>query len=259
MESKAGIGETVARKGMDKMRRKLKLDSAEFSFTDEELAQVCAKYSEAKVNALLQESMKCKHEFSPEFERKMEKLFIKEKRMYMMREARRWAASILLMVIMGAGAVLTVNTEARAAVVGWVRRAYENSFLYEINHELVNHGLPTYELGWIPKGYEAVDVYRSERIYSAVYQNEDSKEGFVFDYQFVDSGMHAELHGELSRYEVKQEYMGGMMVDLYLSQEETESSVALWINESSGIVFSINGFLDEDVMLHIIEGVYLVK
>ena len=66
----------------------------EFSFTDEELTAALTKLYEEKLKAL-PDPEECEHEFSPEFERKMEKVFAKERAMRRMRKVRRWAVAIL--------------------------------------------------------------------------------------------------------------------------------------------------------------------
>ena len=257
MESEKETGDTV--KGDGSVMMIWKSRKEKFSFTDAELAVAAGKVCEAMLNSL-PEPEECKREFSAEFEQKMKKLFAKEKTFRIMVEIRRYVAAVLILLIIGMGTIFAFNTEARAAFVDWVRRVYENSIIYEFFNEPTAEKLPTYELGWVPEGYEVVDMYQSENLCGLVYQKgEDVTEGFVFDYQFGDSGMHVGWHGDLSKYEVKQESVAGRIVDLYLSQEDSESSVAVWLDESSRIVFTINGFLKEIDILHIIEQINLVK
>ena len=259
MERKKGTGKAVERNGAGEMKGNSAKNKTTFAFTDAELAIAAEAVSNAMLHSL-PEPEECKHEFSADFERKMEKLFVRERAMRRMAEIRRWAAAILLLVIIGGSAILAVDTEARAAFFGWVRKVYENSIVYEFFNEPTEGKLPTYDLGWVPEGYELTDAYRDETLYSAVYRKgEDIRDRFIYQYGYVHEGTKMELLLDLSEYEVKHIVLADKKVDLYISKNEAESSTAVWIDELSGIHFMIDGFFNESVMLHIIENVILVK
>lgn len=228
-------------------------------FGKRELAEAAGLVRVAMLETL-PEPEDCEWAPSPEFQRKIKKLFAKERIINTVHTVRRWVAAILLMLLVGACTVVAVDTEARASFFDWMRKVYEKSIIYEFFNEPQVKGLPVYELGWVPEGYEAVDVYQDEDSYSAIYvKGDDSSSGFVFDYSFGHSGTVVAVMGDMSKYEHKHFDIDRMDVDFYRSLDGTETNSMICIDEESGIVFMLNGFLEESVMLHICENIILVE
>ena len=90
-----------------------------------------------------------KHEFSPEFLRKIERLKRRAKHPVFYKTTRR-VASIALAILITGGAWITVDAEARAAFVGWVKEVYEEFFVYRMMRpifrtnpmSMISHGCP---------------------------------------------------------------------------------------------------------------------
>jgi len=241
------------------MSEKMWGNFAKKGFRDEDLVQAAGLVREAMLGALPEPAV-CDHEFSPEFQAKMEGLFAKERVYRILHTVRRYAAAIILLILFTGGVVLAVDTEARASFFDWVKRVYENSIVYEFFGGAQEEGLPNYELGWVPEGYEAVDVYRDEMAYSAVYMKvDDANAGFVFDYNFMHGGTLTELIGDMSKYEHKTVEVNGMVGDYYHSLIDGETNNLIWINEETEIIFSLNGYLSETDMLHMAESIFLCK
>lgn len=84
------------------------------------------------------------HEFSPAFEKKIRKLKRRADHPAFYRTMNR-VASILLAILIAIGAWISVDAEARAAVVGWVKEIYETYFVYRfegnsnVNRDLVDY------------------------------------------------------------------------------------------------------------------------
>jgi len=241
------------------MSEKMWGNSAKKGFRDVEMVRAAGLVRESMLRALPEPAV-CDHKFSPEFQAKMEGLFAKDRVRQTLYTVRRWAAAIILLILFTGGVMLAVDTEARASFFEWVKKVYENSIVYEFFGEAQEEGLPTYELGWVPEGYEAVDVYRDEMMYSAIYMKvDDPNAGFVFDYNFMHGGTLTELIGDMSKYEHRQVKVNGITADLYLAMDEGETNDLIWIDEKAKIIFSLNGYLGEADMLHIAESVFLCK
>lgn len=257
MESEKETGDAV--KGDGSVMMIWKSRKEKFSFTDAELAVAAGKVCEAMLNSL-PEPEECKREFSAEFEQKMKKLFAKEKTFRIMVEIRRYVAAVLILLIIGMGTIFAFNTEARAAFADWVRRIYENSIIYEFFGEQTNDVLPTYELGWVPEGYEAVNVYRSDRTYRALFQKgNDKNDVFVIEYEYERDGGIIKILGDMKQHTVTQEIVTGNRVDFCIAKIEAESNMAIWIDEGTGVVFRLSCYFEKSVMLNIIEHINLVK
>lgn len=230
-----------------------------FSFSDAELAVAAMHVRETMLNSL-PEPEECKREFSVSFEQKMKKLIAKEKAMRTIAEIKRWVLAVLILVFVSSGTVLMVDTEARAAFVDWVRRVYENSIIYEFFNEPTAEKLPAFELGWVPEGYEVVYTHQNDKTHSAVYQKgDDVNDVFVFEYGYKHSEGIIELHGDTEKYTVTHEVVADKAVDLYISENEKESNVAIWVDEGTGVVLKLNCYFNQAVILNIIENIFLVK
>ena len=121
---------------------------------DEALRKAAAKLAEARIAA--QPSWdELDHEFSPEFESAMDKLMQKSQRKAIWRRVVYIAVSFLLVLLIGVGTVLTFNQEARASFVTWLREQYENSIIYRFWGSGNNSDFPTYQIGWMPEGFDA--------------------------------------------------------------------------------------------------------
>lgn len=228
-------------------------------FRDKDLA-VAAGLVRQSMLSDLPEPESCTREFSPEFQTGMERLFTRERVQTALHTVRRFAAAVILLIFFGAGAVLAVDTEARADFFAWMRKLYENSIVYEFFGEKPEEGLPSYELGWVPEGYEAVDVYRDDTMYSAIYMKVDEPETvFVFEYHIRQEGEIYEVLYDEEKYEIKTVDINGFEGDLYLSLVETETNTLIWLDTIRGVVASISGYLEENDIMHIAEEMFLCK
>ena len=137
--------------------------------TDEMLARAAKSVGETML-ASLPDPEDCRHAFSPEFERSMERLIQKAKRKTRIRRCLQSIAVAALAVVIGLSAWLAVDTEARAAMVEWVRTVYEDSIVYEFFHPGAVEDDSSYRLGWVPDGYALLQEETGELMYIAVYQ-----------------------------------------------------------------------------------------
>lgn len=220
--------------------------------TDAALRQAAASVRRAMLSAVPPPE-ECRHDFSPEFEEKMERLFRAERRRGRFRSVARGAAAILLAVLIGAGVWLASDSRARASFVNWVREVYETYVVYRFTGEAPAETLPEYRLGWLPEGYEEVSVRKVDGTEITVY--EDETHSLTLMYYLVDSGQVAEL------YRIKSEgvpvTVNGCRGHFYLVEDESSHNGLIWIDEGRGIFFALSGFLPYDDMLHIAESLYL--
>ena len=240
------------------MRMKMGRHTEEL-FTERELATAAGLVRESMLDAL-PEPEACTHEFSAQFQEKMDRLLARDRLLNAMATVRRWVAAIILMILFGATTVLAVDSEARASFFDWVRKLYENSIIYEFFGKAPEDGLPSYEMGWVPEGYEMVDEYRDNIGHSVVYQKgEDEAAVFVLNYHLRQEGEIYEIILDKEKYETSQVIINGQNGDLYLALDGTETNQLVWIDDERGIIFSLNGFLNQQDIMHIAEGLFLCK
>lgn len=225
--------------------------------SDEALKQAAASVRRAMLDSLPSPE-ECEHEFSPAFRDKMKKLIAKYDLRRSFRKTVQRAAMFALAVLIGVSGWLTVDAQAREAFFSWVREVYEEHVVYRFFGEPAAEGLPAYRITWLPEGYKEVDVYSDEERYNVFYQNgDDIMSAFVFEYFFVQDSSLMELHFDEASYIHKAIDLKDTTADFYLALNPDETNDLVWIDKDSNIAFSLNGFIEESVMLHIAESIIL--
>ena len=217
---------------------------------DEMLIQAAKQVGEAML-ASLPEPEECHHEFSPEFERNMERLIQKTKRKTRIRRCLQSIAVAALVVVIGLSTWLAVDTEARAAVIEWIRTVYEDSIVYEFFHPSAVEEDISYQLGWVPDGYTLVEEVAGETMHAAVYQN--GNEAIYLSYSHSDGRNQAEFFPGNS--ETEPMTVLGNSGEFYSSKDESETNELVWFDAEKGILFAISSSLNQDTMLKMAESV----
>ena len=91
------------------------------------------------INESLPDPKECVFQFSPKFERKMKRLTRRANHPILYRSLRM-VASVLLVFMIGFGSILTVSTEAREIVFGWMRVRYQSMYEYFFEGEVEKSG-----------------------------------------------------------------------------------------------------------------------
>lgn len=229
-------------------------------FGEDELRQAAHMVGQAILDAL-PDPTECRHIFSPEFQTQMAPLLTRSKRMEV---RRRWigrAAAVLVAAAVGTASWLTVDTRAQSALFQWVREVYENSIVYHFfNDSHAAQGLSVYRPSWIPEGYQQTDVMVTDTVHTVVYQKgQDPQDGFLLDYYRYSEDSYLELWWGETEYECVELQVNGMPAQFYRSLDRTQTNDLVWLDEAAQILFTLNGKLDQDVMLHIAESIKLVN
>lgn len=224
-------------------------------FTEEELRQAALQVHEAMMAAL---TPVAEHEFSFEFHRKMSALLRKMKLHHGIKTAARSVAAIFLALLIGGGALLTFNTDVRAAFFSWVREVYENSAFYQFVGEKEAEVLPHIRPSWLPEGYTEVDVVGNERQQIIAYRNTvNSSELLIFTYSKAADGKQLSLYSDGFNHSTIT--VGEYTADVYIPYDATETNELIWLDIDSGIVYGISAYEEIDVILHIAESIYLTE
>lgn len=171
------------------------------TLSDESLRRSASRLREARLAAQppLEEY---EHEFSPRFEQAMEELIRKVPRKAVWRKAASVAASLLLVLLIGAGAVLTFNQEVRASFVTWLREQYEDITVYRFWNNGSTSDFPTYQIGWMPEGFALREESIDDLGYDAVYQYlDDERYAIIFSYAFGEVVNELFIWGDLENSE----------------------------------------------------------
>ena len=191
------------------------------------------------------------HQFSPRFERRMQKLISRAKHP-VRHQVLRYVAAVLLAILTLFGSILAVSPEARATVTGWVRSIYKNSFHYT-NDSTEQPVTAEYELTAIPDGYQQLQVI--EKIDGKMYVFSDEQNRFIY-FEYDYSG---DVYFIAEGYEQRSVYVNGVPADIYLSNKADESSTIVWQERKSNTIFHISAMADADELIAMAESVQKIN
>ena len=212
--------------------------------TDHALEQAAASVSKAMLNAI-PSAEECRHEFSTEFEAKIQQLQEKERRNTHRRSIVRRVAAVFLAIVLGAGIWLATDSQARAAVAKWFREVYETHIVYRFTGEAPGGELPIYKPTWIPDGYEEGAVVGTETVQTLVYQK--GEDAFTITYYWMSEERIGELIG--TDGEGKAVSVKGNQGYFYPAAGEGSTNDLVWVDERANIQFGISAYLaEEDIM-----------
>jgi hypothetical protein len=219
---------------------------------EEELRAAAARSCEIYVNCLAQGyDPENQHMYSPEFEKKIKKLKRKADHPVFY-HAMRLVASIVLAVLITAGAWIAVDAEARATLVGWVKEVYGTFFAYRYSDEITGEvETKKYRPEWIPDGYTEVYSDDTSDGGSVLYESE---EGNYLQFFYIVRPNESNLFVENTdavKYPIT---INGQLGDYIKSENSELSDSIIWTDESDHL-FYVSGFLAEDELVKFAESV----
>lgn len=229
------------------------------NLTEEMLRQAAQEVTEEWLRRIPEEP----HTFSRRFRRRMRPLlanpvgYVRSAARPLWRKVLRAAACVVLACALALGTLRAVSPETYAAVVRWVAEWYETYVVYYFRGAPEEEELPLYAITALPEGYEEVgeplEIPGYREIY---YQNNQGQEIYFICEQMIQGSAHKILLNDMLEKEVT---IGDCLGRLYLSQNPDQSNVVTWTDEENGLLFSIDAFAEESVLLHMAESVSLVE
>jgi len=226
--------------------------------SDAELKEAAAAVNQAMLDALPKPE-ECTHVFSPAFERKMRKLIRRVRHPLVYKSLQR-AACLLIVFVLSAGLFLAFHTEARAAVVDWVREKVEDFYRYfapddGTEEDELQSAVPSdYCLGWLPEGYTLLvsDIHNTSRF--DAYVNEA---GELLQFYSVHSASSGTLQIGGGDYEEKYIDTGKLEAEIYLSKNHERGNAIVWSVNNGDILLYVSAHLEEADLIKIAENIYL--
>lgn len=226
------------------------------TITDDMLREAAAEAGYALARSLPAPEA-CEHDFSPRFLRKMRPL-LRTGRPARHPVLRRTVAAVLALVV-SASVWLSVDMDARASLLSWVRTQRENGiFSYRFAGSDQQEAVPLYLPTWVPEGF--VEAERDIKNWNAwvLYTGPDNNY-FSVDSTWIQDGTGMAVipypGQELTPVPVS---VNGLPGDLYLSADpETGrgSNNLVWFDDQAHIYFGIDSSLDGETMLRIAQSV----
>ena len=206
------------------------------------------------------------HLFSKRFERKMQKL-IRRTNHPIRYQVMRIAAAVLLVIATLFGAVMTISPEVRAAVVGWIKETFGVYAHYSNDHVQGNDDTDShndtpkatkgeYHLAVVPEGYRELNVIDKADGRLCLYLNDS---GHVLQFTYTYGVENSSLFIKTEDY---MHYMGlvnKLSADIYIPLKESETSVIIWEDPHTGVLFEIFAMADLDELIKIAETVARIE
>lgn len=226
---------------------------------DELLYRHAAEARNLWLGALPPDELLPERPVSQRFARRMARLLRQGRRSPASNRALRYArraAAVFLALLLGAGAFLGADAEARAAVLAWARETYGSKVLYRFTDE-TPETLPRYSPAWLPEGFVLADDFQSDISRSLYYVNDETGKEFVFDYSYMYDGTQIELFDPDGVPDPEKLTVNGMEADFYPADDFSAGNELIWFDEAQNVVFVVNGTMKKAVILHIAESVDL--
>ena len=202
------------------------------------------------INESLPDPKECVYQFSPKFEKKLKRLTRRANHPILYRSLRM-VASVLLVFMIGFGSILTVSTEAREIVFGWMRVRYQSMYEYFFEGEIENPENVTYYPQWLPEDCKFETSYSTWG--GEVYIYFTPRDSLV-QFSYI-SKSNEKLYMDGVDAEQKDVMINGGSGKLYISHNEGQTSSLIWMNKSRTVLFSISGDYDEDVLIKMAENI----
>lgn len=218
---------------------------------EEELSRAAARAAEL-LNEALPRPEDCNHTFSPRFRRKMRHLLFRQNHPVLMRGLQS-AAVLFLTITVLFGSLLTVSTDAREFVSGWVKTRIETIYHFYYEGDAAQTNSTEYVLGWIPDGYTLVETvdFPGQRIYN--YADVDKRWYLSFTYSVDSSDADIFLlNADCTQKEVT---VNGIPATLYIPLNDDNSPDIIWEDREKGVLFILTAHVSEDILIKMAENI----
>ncbi len=190
-------------------------------------------------------------EIPPEFEKKIERLKRRAKHPVFYKTMHR-VASIVIAILITGGAWITVDAEARAAFVGWVKEVYGTFFVYRYSDEVTDAAeTNTYRPEWIPDGYTEIYADDASDGGSVLYENADGK---YLQFFYVVKPNESNLFVENTDAIKHPIAVNGQPGDYIKSNNPEMPDSIVWANEREHL-FYVAGYLTENELVQFAESI----
>lgn len=201
------------------------------------------------------------YQFSPKYQRKFNKMlkdpfaYARKCRRPLWRRAARGVVAAVLALAILTGVVFTVP-QTRTIAVDLLNKWFGEyvSFFFE-NTQPEEEVLPDVEIGYLPEGYEFVDETNIIKDKYKLLQYTKSNNEFLEIYLMVSGDY---FNGDINNRYGKMKFVkleNGVAANAFISDDVKKSSYLLWTSIDGKLFFRIEGYLSEDEMLNIANGI----
>ena len=198
----------------------------------------------------------CQHEFSPGFEQRMRRVLRRGNHPTVYRGLRR-AACFLLALLLSGSVWLTVDTEAREAVFGWISERVEGAYHYFFHGDGTSQKqVVRYALSEIPEGYREEDVYETDAYTEITYV--ETATGRYLSLGWLHPSIETEtpelffLTGDMEQDPAQ---VNGRAAEFYRDDTGNMANVIVWRDEENDTLLYLSGYFDKENLISLAENV----
>lgn len=222
--------------------------------TDDLLYKHAAEARDIWLNTLPDESEIPEHQFSEEFEQRIQEMVYSQPQKKSKSKIMHRVAAVFVTLLIGSTTLLATNIKARAAFESWVRDMVGDSFVYRYSGEAPEESITYYLCSWLPEGVEASEVIASDTAGHVIYQSPEG-DGGVFSYTYMHSGTALHLFPTDEKLVHTDMKINGMQADFYEEHGDEYSCFIVWFDEENQIFFDINSNMTADETIRMAESV----
>lgn len=169
--------------------------------------------------------------------------------------AARHAAAVLLVLVLSAAVLVTVNPQVRADITRWVAEQTGNVLDFQFRGDSPAQPIPQYQITALPEGYVETERTDSFAAGNVTYKNSDG-DMILLDYAYMQDGaLHRIILNDTDT--MSDIRVSGMPGKLILSTEEKNFNRILWIDAAQNLQFTITAAAEESVIIAMAESVSL--
>lgn len=222
--------------------------------SEETLGCAVKEYAQAFF-ASLPDTQGFDHTFSPKFEKKMQHLCHKVKYESTYSFLKRMACAIIAIILCGS-MLLMLNTEVRAAVVGWITGTYNGFTRYFFNNEDDEEIVfRTYGFKNLPKDYVFLDSTQTDSGASTLYLGPD---GNFLDLSYQFGQEDDAFFFKTEDHTHTQENIDGQIMDIYISENPQYTNTIIWVVDEQ-ILFKISAKCDKATLIELAKNVQPIE
>ena len=189
-------------------------------------------------------------DFSANFEKKMRRLIAKTKNT-VSRLVLRIVASVVLAVLLLLGSTITLDVDAREAILGWIKEQYTSFARFVFTSEGKMPYSESYCPEWIPQGYQYYNSCEIQNGRAILYANES---GDILQFTYSTAPESLELYLFTEDYIEREVCVSGTTGILYTPYIDSESSELVWQN-GTGTIFLVSGKCGDSVLMRFAENI----
>ena len=238
------------------------------SFDKKQLKDATAFLREAYESSL-SEISQAQSQYSPDFLQKMERLGRRYRMQKAVKSITKYAAILLVALMLTGGLFLSLNTEARAIFRAWYRSISAERYTYYFTEDRRGQPLPDYEATWLPEGYCHSSTRRYENIALVSYKKEDPKSRYIIpmglEYFWISDQIAMAMPiGDYGGHTITEQSITVNGNPAYLYEDinrwnNTRNYDLVWVDQDAGLVFRLGTSLPVEETIAVAESIRTVK